>query len=243
MRNYRLAGVIVLDLLLTSLTGWGQQNIKGSGYILTQQRNTKSFNTIEVSQGIDVAVVQGNLQPLTIEADNNLFPYIKTQVKNQTLYISIPDSIRILKYAAMNVLISLPELRGIKAHEHSRIDAFSQTWPVQNIYLEATTGARIRIRLQATHVQVEARTSSYVELKGQCQQLNASLKTAAQLEARELKTAKAFLALSIGAKAQIEVEQLLTYDLSGHSRLLIKGSPKIEDSSIISESKIVQVKQ
>ena len=56
------------------------------------------------------------------------------------------------------------------------------------------------------------------------------MKTAARLEARELETQNADIQLSIGAKAEIQVNQRLTYDLYGHSRLVIKGNPQIENS-------------
>ena len=68
------------------------------------------------------------------------------------------------------------------------------------------------------------------------------MKTAARLEARELETQNADIQLSIGAKAEIQVNQRLTYDLYGHSRLVIKGNPQIENSHNHSGSRIIKEK-
>ena len=223
MKIYKRPGLLLLVFYLTISAVWGQKNVKGSGYVLTQQRETADFTSIEISRGIDVAIVRGEMEPITVEADDNLFSYIKTTVKNKVLKIYIPDSVNIVKYASMNVLISMPTLGSLKASNHSRIDAWPQIWNLRTIRLEATTGGQIRIRREA-------------------QNLQAILKTAARLEARELETQNADIQLSIGAKAEIQVNQRLTYDLYGHSRLVIKGNPQIENSHNYSGSRIIKEK-
>ena len=233
MKIYKRPGLLLLVFYLTISAVWGQKNVKGSGYVLTQQRETADFTSIEISRGIDVAIVRGEMEPITVEADDNLFSYIKTTVKNKVLKIYIPDSVNIVKYASMNVLISMPTLGSLKASNHSRIDAWPQIWNLRTIRLEATTGGQIRIRLKAEDIQAEARTSGILEI---------ILKTAARLEARELETQNADIQLSIGAKAEIQVNQRLTYDLYGHSRLVIKGNPQIENSHNYSGSRIIKEK-
>ena len=230
MKIYKRPGLLLLVFYLTISAVWGQKNVKGSGYVLTQQRETADFTSIEISRGIDVAIVRGEMEPITVEADDNLFSYIKTTVKNKVLKIYIPDSVNIVKYASMNVLISMPTLGSLKASNHSRIDAWPQIWN------------QIRIRLKAEDIQAEARTSGILEIKGEAQNLQAILKTAARLEARELETQNADIQLSIGAKAEIQVNQRLTYDLYGHSRLVIKGNPQIENSHNYSGSRIIKEK-
>ena len=230
MKIYKRPGLLLLVFYLTISAVWGQKNVKGSGYVLTQQRETADFTSIEISRGIDVAIVRGEMEPITVEADDNLFSYIKTTVKNKVLKIYIPDSVNIVKYASMNVLISMPTLGSLKASNHSRIDAWPQIWNLRTI------------RLKAEDIQAEARTSGILEIKGEAQNLQAILKTAARLEARELETQNADIQLSIGAKAEIQVNQRLTYDLYGHSRLVIKGNPQIENSHNYSGSRIIKEK-
>ena len=157
MKIYKRPGLLLLVFYLTISAVWGQKNVKGSGYVLTQQRETADFTSIEISRGIDVAIVRGEMEPITVEADDNLFSYIKTTVKNKVLKIYIPDSVNIVKYASMNVLISMPTLGSLKASNHSRIDAWPQIWNLRTIRLEATTGGQIRIRLKAEDIQAEAR--------------------------------------------------------------------------------------
>ena len=247
MKIYKRPGLLLLVFYLTISAVWGQKNVKGSGYVLTQQRETADF-TVQPKEALaegtynETVTILGSNDTKSVEADDNLFSYIKTTVKNKVLKIYIPDSVNIVKYASMNVLISMPTLGSLKASNHSRIDAWPQIWNLRTIRLEATTGGQIRIRLKAEDIQAEARTSGILEIKGEAQNLQAILKTAARLEARELETQNADIQLSIGAKAEIQVNQRLTYDLYGHSRLVIKGNPQIENSHNYSGSRIIKEK-
>lgn len=242
MKIFRLTGLLFLMLSIIPLYGQNTKEIKGSGYVLTQQRNLNDFTSIEVSSGIDIAIVQGEILPITVEADDNLFPYLKTVVHNKILKVYIPDTIKITKYADLNVLISMPVLCDLRASNGSRIDASPQRWDCRQINLEATNGARIRIHLKTKNIQIAARTSATVELKGNSENLQAVLKTAARLEARNFRAETAHLNLATGARAEIQVTDSVSYELSGNAHLLLKGTPHISGESVNSGSKMIREK-
>lgn len=231
--------IFLFCLLLQQVEGQSPQIVKGSGYVLTQQRETDYFNSIEVSQHISVAIVQGEFQPITVEADDNLFPYIKTVVRNSVLKIYISDTVNIVKYADLNVLISMPTIRSLYASNNSHIDATPQLWKINDIQIKASENSQIKLHLEAENTIVNGRTSAFIELKGKTRNLKAQLKTAAYLEARNLQTNEANLEMAIGAKAEINVIRTLAYNLSGNARLIFRGTPTIEKSQLSSGSKII----
>ena len=243
MGMLRYIGIILLGAFCYS--GQGKQqvtNIKGSGYILTQQRETGFFNSIEVSRNISVYIVQGTFQPLTVEADNNLFHYIKTVVRNQTLKIYIPDTVNIVKFTHMNVLISMPEISTLQASQQSLIEAAPQVWKTENVQLRANTGSRIRLAVQTSDIKVSAKTSAIVELKGNARTMEAELKTASLMYARNFKTEETDIELATGAKAEIQVNDKIASSLYGSSKLTYKGNPEVTKNSINSGSKVIHDK-
>lgn len=233
---------LVLIILIHVGTNGQTQTIKGNGYVLTQQRETGYFNSINVSDKISVYIVQGELQPITIEADNNLFDCIKTVVRNHVLKIYIPDTVNIVKFADMNVLISMPSIFSLHAYRGSFIDGSPQIWNADNILVNAGTGSRIKLHTKTKEIQVSAQTSANIELHGSVQQLKADLKTGARLSARDLKTRIAQLTLATGARAEVEVSDRISYDLCGNARLFIHGNPQIIQSNITSGSKVIRSK-
>ena len=60
---------------------------RGSGRIVTETRQVSGFDEVELSYPAEVLIQQGNTESLEVEADDNLLPNLKTQVRNGKLEI------------------------------------------------------------------------------------------------------------------------------------------------------------
>lgn len=60
---------------------------RGSGNVVTETRNAKGFNRIEISYPAQVLITQGNQESVKIEAEDNLMPGLKTDVQSGALLI------------------------------------------------------------------------------------------------------------------------------------------------------------
>jgi hypothetical protein len=61
--------------------------IQGSGNIITEERAVSDFDHVFMGGFGDVFITQGEQEWLTVEADDNLMPYIETVVKDGTLVL------------------------------------------------------------------------------------------------------------------------------------------------------------
>ena len=61
--------------------------VSGSGNVVTETRKVSSFDAISVEYPAQVSIKQGNTESLKIQAEDNLLPNLKTEVKNGTLEI------------------------------------------------------------------------------------------------------------------------------------------------------------
>jgi hypothetical protein len=59
----------------------------GSGNVVTETRDVSDFRAIEVSYPAQVLITQGDKESVKLEAEDNLLPGLKTQVKNGVLEI------------------------------------------------------------------------------------------------------------------------------------------------------------
>lgn len=235
----RYIGILVFLLFVGLLPSQGQRDIKGSGYVLTQQRETSYFSSIEVAGKISVYISPGELLPVTIEADDNLFPYIKTVVRDDILKIYLSDTVNIVKFADMNVLIGMPKISTLMARQFGYIEGNMSTWVVDTVKIRAASAGRIKLAAKASYIDVKGKTSAIIELKGKTGKLEAELTTAARLYAHELEADRAAIDLGTGAKAEIRVKQELEYDLGGSSQLFYKGNPRILQDKTTAGSKVV----
>ena len=60
---------------------------RGSGKVITETREVSGFDSIRVEYPAQVLIQQGGAESLKIEAEDNLLPDLKTQVKGNTLEI------------------------------------------------------------------------------------------------------------------------------------------------------------
>src|SRR6185295_3610097 len=97
-----IIGGAVLAILYAPQLGWTNPSIftmfnnsepfigpgeRGSGNVISQTREVSGFDAINVSYPAEVLIKQGSAESLKIEAEDNLLPNLKTQVKNGTLEI------------------------------------------------------------------------------------------------------------------------------------------------------------
>lgn len=90
-----------------------QKCIEGSGKAKSEERHTGPFTAITTEGAIDVTVVCGQKQAIKVIADDNLLPYVITEVKGSTLNIYSNKSICAKK--ELKVEISIGDINKINA--------------------------------------------------------------------------------------------------------------------------------
>ena len=73
MKSLKLFFVVALFLAVVAcINGQFLNTVRGSGNIITKERNTSYFSGLTVSSGIDVNLKQGITESIVVEADENL---------------------------------------------------------------------------------------------------------------------------------------------------------------------------
>jgi hypothetical protein len=67
--------------------------VRGSGDLVVESRDVSGFDTILVEGAGRIFLTQGDSESLTIETDDNLMKYIRTEVKGNTLEIGFEDDV------------------------------------------------------------------------------------------------------------------------------------------------------
>jgi hypothetical protein len=98
-----IIGGVVLAILYAPQLGWARPSMfavfnnngdifmgpgeRGSGNVVTETRDVSGFRALEIDYPAQVFVKQGNQESLEIEAEDNLLPGLKTEVRNGVLQI------------------------------------------------------------------------------------------------------------------------------------------------------------
>src|SRR5436309_12384988 len=105
---------VVLLLLAGGLALAGcrlHRGIAGSGVRKTEKRDLKSFNAIDTSGAYEMDVTCQKPASFEIEADDNILPLIKTEVRDGILFVSNDQDYHSKKPTTLR--ITLPDLNSV----------------------------------------------------------------------------------------------------------------------------------
>ena len=222
--------LLLLALLIVGTAVAQVKRIKGTGYLLVQARDAKqSFTKVSVQRGITLYLKQGTEFGITIEADDNIISYVKTEIKNGQLNVFLDPNVIIRSFTAMNVSVAAPDITDINVESAARLIGSS---PLKVNKLD----------INASGLDVEASNAAQLELKGAVDHLELELSSAATLKAWDLRVTDCEAGVSGAAKAEVYVSGTLEVQLSSAGLLVYDGNPRITKKDVSGRGALVKRK-
>jgi hypothetical protein len=225
--KFLLAVTLLISINACCLDAQWRKTVRGEGPVVKEDRQASSFDEIKVSTGIDVYLRQGNNQSITVEADENLHEYIRTEINAGVLHVYSDANIREAKMK--RVYVTMKEVRSLRTT--SAGDIIGET-PVKGdeIELGASSAGDIRLEVYANDLEINISSSGNIRLSGEAEMLNADLSSAGDLEAYGLVVKEADVSVSSAGDAQINVTDKLVARASSAGDISYQGNPKQVDA-------------
>lgn len=238
MKTLSFFTLLICALFAFSASG---QDIVGSGNPKSEIRKIASFESIDVGLAFQVTLTQGKSQRVSIEADDNILPYIVTEVKNKKLYIKMSGNRGFDSKCPMKIDITIPAIREIEASGASSISSES-LWKSQEMELDISAASKLTLRIDVTSLKLELAGASKVDLSGSAGVLKAEVSAAAKLNAENLNVRKADIEVAGAANAEITVTEEIEYEANGASKLTFKGSPRVLKAEVSTAASVSERK-
>jgi hypothetical protein len=184
-------------------TPFNGNTVDGDGIAARDQRMIGTVNGLDVNGSVVVDVRVGPATSLVVEADSNLLPLIRTEVRGDTLNIYADRSYR--SRNPVHVIYTVPRLTDLRHNGSGRVT------------VEGLVGAPLTIRHNG---------SGAVNLAGQVASLDVDSHGSGSVDAGRLESASARLALN--GSGRVEVGQVrgdyAIVNLSGSGQLRVGGA-------------------
>jgi hypothetical protein len=210
-------------ILFASCSVLGEQ---GNGNVQKQERKVPAFDAIEVSGAFDVYLSQGSTQSVIVEADENLLPLIRTEVRGSTLVIENKKPIHDSK--SLKVYITLTDLKKIEVS--GAVDIKSQNkLTLTELAIEISGATDATLDLAVQKLEVSSSGGSKMKFSGMANRLDMDVSGAVDIHAFDLLAEVVSLDISGAGEAEVNVTKELSADISGAATVRYKGEPaKIE---------------
>jgi hypothetical protein len=179
---------------------WGV-GVRGNGNIKIDERKISAFTNIDAS-GAFLINWQNEAPTLRIKTDENLLPYIESQISGNTLHLRTREQIR--PTHEINVSVASPGRKAAKIRAAVKL-AVSQL-----------TGRKFAL---------EGTGASRISLDGNIDQLLADLTGASDLKAANLQTKTAEISIQGAGDAEVAVAEALKVAIAGSGKVTYSGNP------------------
>jgi hypothetical protein len=193
-----LAGCVVL------VGGCHLPGVRGNGQIKTEERPIAAFANLDAGGAFEIEWQNGS-PSLRITTDENLLPYIESDVSDDTLRLRTQE--HVWPTRGVKVVISSP----------------------------TRTGGRIRGAVKLTVKQLsgpvfalESKGASQVSLDGSTDRLLVDMTGASQLEADGLQAKTAEISTTGAGDAEVAVTDMLKVVITGAGKVTYSGDPTIK---------------
>jgi len=258
MRQNRFR-VILATLFLTALStcsasadglfDFGRRGERGSGDVVTEQREVSSFERIRLECSADLLITIGDELSVSVTTDDNLQDNIITEViSRQTLLVDSDGSYRSRR--GVLVEITVPELTLVEVDGSGDVEITglnNRTFEVEldgsgdiefggkidELDIELDGSGQIVVNdLTSEVVNIRSHGSGDIEIRGQTELLEISMHGSGDIDARRLKAVDAVVRIHGSGDAEIYAETDFDGAVYGSGDIDVYGNPENLDRHV-----------
>ncbi len=215
---------IVMSLFITSCGYIGGKRVKGNGNWKTEERAVSSFDRVEVHGAIDIYIIQGPVQPVKIEADENLQKYIEVNESGSSLVIRNRSGYNLKPTGQMKIYVTAPVYKSIDVSGACNIYSESKINNPEDISMSVSGAGEIKMELDAPRVKVDISGAGSVKLEGETKDFDLELSGAGDAKCFDLKSENTSVRISGAGDADVFASVKLTGSISGAGSVKYKGN-------------------
>jgi hypothetical protein len=208
MKKFTLDALLVLTILFAFTGCHFSKGIKGSGVRKTEKRDLAPFTAIETEGAYEVTVTCQKAQSFEIEADDNILPLIKTEVRDGVLRV-----------------------RG-ERYQSSKLVSLKITVPSLE-RLSGTGAGDLRVSgLKNDKFEIHATGATNVSASGDTGSVEISTTGAGSVDTHSLHAVKAKITAVGASSVQVYASEQLDVSIAGAGEVTYSGNPKTVNKSV-----------
>lgn len=236
-KNFHIFLLIILLFALNSCIFDFPETVYGNGNVVTEERQTDSFDRLKVSSGIDVFITQGDVESIKVIADENLIEYIRTEIFDNTLNITTKAIIR--KAESKEVHLVYKNLTEIDISSAGDVEGKNRM-KTDELDLDLSSAGDLLLDVEAISIDCNISSAGNAKLSGTVDVLDADLSSAGDLYAWDLVARKAHVNASSAGNARICATEEVDLNASSAGDIYYRGDPKIINTNRSSAGSIIK---
>jgi hypothetical protein len=231
-RVLRIAVVTYLVLMVLVVVGAYllDRSRRATGPVVTQFRPVTGFSVVRVSGQGTVRLAQGDTESLTIQAQEDILPLIRSRVDGGTLYIELksrwPRGLRPTKPVQYDVTV-----RHLSRIETSgSVNVQGENLESETLAVETSGSAHVDLDVNANSLEATSSGAASFSMRGRTDSQSVDMSGAGKYEAADLDSRTCRVKISGSGKAEVKVSEELDVTISGSGKVAYLGDPEVTKS-------------
>lgn len=223
MKKNLLSLVLIATLLNTSCINMAER-INGNGNIKSENRKISKADKIKVTGDFDVYVQQGPVA-IKVEADDNILPYIKTELNDSWLEVKTTNDVNINSSQPVKVYITTPSINDLKVTGSGNITCNQKFSSNDNMSFNITGSGDITTDINSPKVVAHIAGSGNLHITGETKDLDIHITGSGNYEGSGLKAENAQVSIAGSGDAILFADASLKASIAGSGNIKYKGNP------------------
>jgi hypothetical protein len=205
------------------------ERLNPSGNLKTETREVSNVERVSLEDIGALTIVQGNEEGLTIEADDNLLPYIESTMRGNELVLGIKNGYSVSKNPTIRYTLKIKSLNRVSVSGAGSVT--SEKLDFGDLDLDVSGSGNIRFAdLAAKNLTVKSSGSGNFDLKGKIDSQDVSITGAGNYTAGDLQSSDATVRISGAGNVTVWVTSKLSVHITGFGNVNYYGSPEVDQS-------------
>jgi hypothetical protein len=231
--------ILTLSISVNAQDWWGSsKKIKGNGNVITVNRMTSDYDGVSISGSFNVILVKGKEGKITIEGEENIIPYIETEVSRNTLQIKYQKNINIRTTKRLTVKVTYKDIDKVTLGGSGNI---TNKGIIKSRELTVALGGsgNITLTIDADEVYSKIGGSGNIKLSGSSNELNCAIAGSGSIKAYDLSTNTLHASIAGSGSIRTTVKTKIKAKVVGSGSIYYKGKPKYIDSKSVGSGDVI----
>lgn len=220
----KLLSVLFTFTALCSFAQW--EKIEGDGNLKKETRQVNNFTGVLVSGNVNVELAYGDSKNITVEADQNLLPYIETLVENGNLVVKTKDRVSIKSRNKLIVRASLTKVQRLRVSGSGNISGNGDFSNDSRTDIAVSGSGNINVGINSfNETKINISGSGNVTLRGKStNNIDASISGSGNIDCAEVAANDVFAHVSGSGNIKVYANKSIDAKVSGSGNIYYKGS-------------------
>jgi hypothetical protein len=236
--------LLVILFAFISLNSFSQkwQTIKGNGETKKETREVGSFMSIDALGSMEIKIDYGNAGTISVEADENLLPYIETTVEDGRLSIKQKKNVNLKSRSGIVVYVSMTQIKSLDLSGSGNISGSGAFANDATTDFSVSGSGNLTLDFDTfKDLDLSVSGSGNIKLKGASPMISAKISGSGNIDCSNISSNDVVAKVSGSGNIKVYANNSIDAQISGSGNVFYRGDAQKINRKMSGSGKVIKM--